>query len=593
MKVTNKLYSMISSLDLFGRRIELNINSSNSSNTFLGGILSINMIFLLLLFLYYNSLDVINRQNPQITIEQQINTNKSDIILDKYTFPISFAMTDVSNKNILRPEYFMFNLAYINDEDSYTIYDLSLNITKCTRNHFPRIEERIFYNQKLDTNFCIDNQNITIYGSWSWISSPNYLKALKISVSICSGKKECAPFEEIKNFINSNELYWNLFYQSTTINQKNTHQPFYYSIINYYRALKFDTKKTSEIFLRKQVLNSEEGFILPNMKTYESTSYDSVWTDSGAVDKTNTLVEFSIVSSQNTLVYNRNFKKVQEAIADTGGLVSVFEKCCVVFCYIFSTIKRDEIILNNIFDFEIDHAKKNYLSKTWNGKTDNLHLESQPKDVSFNDTEKPKIYFNDNLNISNKAIEIDNKKINSLPIPKTYLNSENSLFKCKNKSKDEESEKVLKTLRALENNKKSHQLKFSFIEIICAFILCESCQSIDIKNKKKLYKKSKFAINQFLDISFIIKKLEEFEKLKIVLLNPEQIALFDFISREIISLDNERILNHDMTRMKNFDRNKETLAKVMINYKKNFNKILKEPGETDKKLIVLLDEDLK
>ena len=76
-----------------------------------------------------------------------------------------------------------------------------------------------------------------------------------------------------------------------------------------------------------------------------------------------------------------------------------------------------------------------------------------------------------------------------------------------------------------------------------------------------------------MDITYIIRKLEELEKLKIVIFNSEQIALFNFISKEYISLNDESLKSHTLTKMKNFLNSQEDLANLIINLKIKFTPI--------------------
>jgi hypothetical protein len=56
-----------------------------------------------------------------------------------------------------------------------------------------------------------------------------------------------------------------------------------------------------------------------------------------------------------------------------------------------------------------------------------------------------------------------------------------------------------------------------------------------------LHLETKSVIEEFIKITFIIQKLQEIEKLKIVLFNEEQIALFSLITNALKSLDEEKI----------------------------------------------------
>lgn len=57
--------------------------------------------------------------------------------------------------------------------------------------------------------------------------------------------------------------------------------------------------------------------------------------------------------------------------------------------------------------------------------------------------------------------------------------------------------------------------------------------------KRELYDKSDTSVLQFLEIAYLISKLEEFERLKIVLFSKEQLAIFNLKTIELISVSYE------------------------------------------------------
>ena len=78
-------------------------------------------------------------------------------------------------------------------------------------------------------------------------------------------------------------------------------------------------------------------------------------------------------------------------------------------------------------------------------------------------------------------------------------------------------------------------------------------------------------------------KLKEFEKLKLILLNEDQLIIFEGLSNPMLNLEEKQIfLNYEnqpsikmLNLIKNYQRakqNKEILAKSLINIKKNQNK---------------------
>lgn len=292
--------------------------------------------------------------------------------------------------------------------------------------------------------------------------------------------------------------------------------------------------------------------------------------------------------------------KIQSAIANVGGMASVMKVSFLIFCYIFSIIKRDEIILNRLFDFDLNSkssvgsassnkANTNKCSKEIL-KSKNMSQIKLSKSRSTIKSNNSRIYANldyESNNNNHNNGNNGNAKLNNLYSP-GIKNSKQTIS-----LNDEISRKVKKTMLLLNRRNIKYNLSFSFIEIIFGFLLCNSCQNKKLKTKRRLYELSKFAVDEFLDVSYIIQKLEEFEKFKLVMLDSQQIALFDFISKELISLDDERLKNHDLTRIKNLNKNKQELAKVIIKYQEKIKAENIDVAATDRKLIELLNEDLK
>ena len=112
-----------------------------------------------------------------------------------------------------------------------------------------------------------------------------------------------------------------------------------------------------------------------------------------------------------------------------------------------------------------------------------------------------------------------------------------------------------------------------------------------MQHKRKLYDIAYKCLEEFLDLTYIIRKIDETEKLKIILLEPHQIALFNFISKQVISLDNEKMKNHEMTKLRNFYKNEDNLSKLLNEYKEKIRNDSVEniPNEIDSKLIKLLE----
>jgi hypothetical protein len=98
----------------------------------------------------------------------------------------------------------------------------------------------------------------------------------------------------------------------------------------------------------------------------------------------------------------------------------------------------------------------------------------------------------------------------------------------------------------------------------------------------------------YMDIgSHIINKLEEYDKLKLAILNDEQLAMFQFIAKDVYSVE-DRLKQQSYLRQLKFAANdKERSKKLIQNFKMKIEKRQKDVSALDKKLYEMLDGDIK
>ena len=162
------------------------------------------------------------------------------------------------------------------------------------------------------------------------------------------------------------------------------------------------------------------------------------------------------------------------------------------------------------------------------------------------------------------------------------------------KLKSEHTKIFMQNLDYYQNIKKKENFfsigKFGFIKLLMKI------KKIYLTMKEKLFLKAEKQIFKEMDIVQILKKLQEIEKLKLVLLNEDQLYFFNLLSKPMINLD-ENELEEDSAKLK--DRRfkfsmKEELPlrkdKLIENYQKM--KFKTNISEIDKRIIKLLDEDV-
>lgn len=351
----NDLPTIITKIDIFGQGIDLRIDKLIKSKTLFGGILTILMLMLLFSMFFVSSQDVLNHTNPNISVEQQIISESPPIYLDSNTMPISISLTVNGNMALYKPEYFdyFFSVRY-GETTAESLEEVFYNLTQCRKDLFPMVTQEAYDKLNMDQNLCVDGQNVTLSGGWS----EKYISYLSIRIAVCTDPQRCASYQEIEDYIKTNTFYWNLYYMNTNVNPQDYETPISYNLVNYYKLIKLGSYKLSEVFIRPQTLKSDGGFIFETNIYTESLAFDFEIYDDSAIDDSQTLVEFNLYLSTNKFIYHRKYKKIQEVLANVGGLANLLRILFVIICYIFSIVKRDEIILNKIFEFDLRHQNR-------------------------------------------------------------------------------------------------------------------------------------------------------------------------------------------------------------------------------------------
>jgi hypothetical protein len=134
-------------------------------------------------------------------------------------------------------------------------------------------------------------------------------------------------------------------------------------------------------------------------------------------------------------------------------------------------------------------------------------------------------------------------------------------------------------IEKIEKAESKNKLHLSISEIIGLY-LCRCCIGRKLRAKYTLYEKSANALNMILDVGYITSKIEEIERLKLVLLSEEQLAMFSFLPKYMCSLSGK---TNSITKLKNMMKSKEALTNNLFSFT-NKMKVNKDMTDFDQKL---------
>lgn len=181
------------------------------------------------------------------------------------------------------------------------------------------------------------------------------------------------------------------------------------------------------------------------------------------------------------------------------------------------------------------------------------------------------------ININEKAAQSSDKTFDKTN--KTLTKSKKIKDKIKNFFKRAPKEMEMKL---------HGKLNLTFWQYICLKISFMRCKK---NSKQKLIEKAEKTFEQDLDVVNILTKLHDLEKLKILLLDEDQLVIFNFLSKPMITIENESDQyrsqsERKITTMINRDKN----AKFYL--EESYKKVLKKNDKISQRLVEFFDKEI-
>ena len=541
-----KIGNIIKRIDLFGSTINLTIKHKRTSQTKLGGCLTILAAIFFIIYGIINSKNLINRLNPVVTRfgvydKQYIKVEDS---FSKIPIAVSYGGMDMNQFR----NYFTIYVYY---EEYYRVNNTYLDtsiipLVNCTREHFINVSNEIYEKEIYGSNFCLD---MTELKNKSLFYSDGIEGVIYIYFTYCGFLFEdyCLPKQEIMDHISYNQGDFSVTIGVGGINPLNYEEPVQYFIQKKTLSPSLHFVQGLDVYIYQEELETDDGLFMKNDKrhySYNILEYQTFF----EVDPSDTVLAYIRIHPSNSSYYNKRvYTKIQDYLSQLGGMIGLAFNILPYIVYIFSIGLRDETILNTLIEFKNDKIKYESLKNTNTFRNYRNKMNYQNK---IDEKNRKKFHEESSSQINIKKSSKENNYINEKN-GKTKLNKEQDLNLF------------------LENwkNRKINKIKFSNFEILNLYLCNCNCIINRIKSKKILiYYKYKKMIQNYFEFPFLINKIEENDKLKYILFNKKQLSLFKFISNDIIYTDNFTIKKNNLNQKKLFYNNDREIASHLLSF---------------------------
>ena len=598
----NYIYQAFAEIDCFGTNFNFFLNRRKKFKTFCGGIITIITLLLIILCLICFGKNLYQRKNPTIN-QTNINADYSIINFkeEKLVFAFRFEnldgeYVDISNKiypiiyYYSRPENDSSNYLSTIKKEEYLSYHI------CNDDE----DENFNLNEHYGKLFCIDFNNKEFGGYWD----NSYIYYFEIRLYFClNGEKyskknpNCTSFETLnKIFNNENPILFSLYYPVYYFDFNSVNSPLVKYYRNYFYYLNYNLQKNDRLYIKRYILNDDKGILFGNNQEksvwgVEKIIGDFSYFSNEELNKENSSSLFylmNIYMSSEKTYFKRYYTKIQDVIAEFGGLISVISSISKFFCdfinekyqkikiieFLFDMKNKNNSLNYHIENNDIQNMKINNKTNYMNGKINIFKNEKKNFEISTN-------------SISNTVINVNNKKHESnILLSRIIKNLEN---KTKDDSIINESFDNLNKISPIANikkfrsKKKEEKLTLILMLKLDLFLYFKSCISSE---------KTKCMVRNYSLIDWFY--IESCEIMNYLLKNKILFFLENYLMNEYqlkALLHTKKISINDINQYQKKINDEDYINKIISYYKDNNKQ--KNKSTIDDFIFEILDDKIK
>lgn len=519
------------------------LNKGNFSTKL--GVLASWLVLLLTLFTFLNfGSNMIYHKDPKSIFSQMVTPDPENFELYPENLFFAFGLQDLRNKSQHYIDETIYSIQLIKRTKVGTNITLQyINISRCDIEQVPDIDSlKEYYNRNNINNlYCIKNYSEILPELKSTWDGALY-KNILINVMGCKNStpnSECKPIEVIQSYLNSANFA--IYLTNMAVDTNNYEKPITFYGKQIYTPISATTLTYIEMMFNHLELYSDDGLLFDNLQEIKTVGFASSRQILTLNPNLNVQIDMKLDKIKST--YKRKYDTIQEVAANIGGVIQALMIIMKFLVLPLAEMDFRQKLANNLFHFdrkELNEMKENIAKDKY----------------------------------KNKKM----RKVNVKP---------NNLRLCSLKNGNmvkETSSEAMESRKALKTERNEGKIEITYWEYIC------SCfKSQIVQTKTSLINKGLRRVDNTLDITYIMNKLVELDKIKALIFDKNQFNLFEYIPKPVIALnEDKKNAKHKITRLlKSTPANKEFLAEK--SYKKIKEKKIK--NYIDEKLIQMMAFD--
>jgi hypothetical protein len=337
----------IKELDFLSPSPKLNAFSSSRYKTQIGGLLTVASGLAILVLSLYFVAEMFQRSNLSILSNEEINHNP---FYNFSAWPFLITVLDQNGNNFKEPDrIFQVNAAYMYFDSSMQLQIEPMKMVICDKEEYYG-EYLKYFNLSVREFYCLDktdssNKNRTLWGKFGDIVPYGFINIYVNKCDYTSKTSNCYSEEEINSKLAIG--YMTLSWLDNFIDHKNTTQ----AAQLYMKAVsnEFSVSLGKKYFLNYRQVDyyTDIGYVFTDQNVEKFYTMEPFYESSSLNPTSLSLLSLFITNSQTLQVYHRSYLKLQNLLANIGGVIKGV---------VFIAILLENFLIHNMYTIDIMNA---------------------------------------------------------------------------------------------------------------------------------------------------------------------------------------------------------------------------------------------
>ncbi|KAL4494037.1 hypothetical protein ABPG72_015993 [Tetrahymena utriculariae] len=347
-------------IDLFGSQILLRFNGQPTHNTKFGSIITLSILTVLGLRLFFIIKDVFLRTSPQVIFQERQVDNPSIFEITNQSFQFAFGMQDANFDHYIDESIYNIQVTQrkkttvlnnVTNQYEEQWIDKDIKLVKCSLDSFGDPVTRDKFAQLKYFNMYCFPQNETLYIQGDF-GSPSY-QFLRLTITQCKNSTTtvCKGPDILKSYLRSANFA--LYFSDMFVDPTKKSEPFQ----KFYRDMFYTTStvvpKDVNFYLRNSYVQSDFGWVTQDLVTLHHPQFSYTDVNIEPSDFQDYFLQMIVrFEKQKENLYLRYYKNLNSIISEIGGFTQSLIAIGFLICSRFSQLDLNKNIINEAFNFK-------------------------------------------------------------------------------------------------------------------------------------------------------------------------------------------------------------------------------------------------